>query len=136
MIDWRTDALQMEAVTLFDWCVFLPAMFVLCYRRQLTTGALAVRTIGIVCAGLWVAASIVPDDRESLIGSVTWLRYPGLALLVLAEGLALVAVLKITFSKTPDEAALRRLNVPPLIARLMLAEARFWRWLWTKLRGE
>jgi hypothetical protein len=135
-IDWRSEAFRMEATTLFDWCVFLPAMFVLCYRRELTTGALAVRTVGIACAGLWAATLIVPDDYQRLIGSVAWLRYPGMAVVLAAEALVLVALFKVTFSKTPDAGELVRLGVPPFVAKLMLAEARFWRWVWRKLRGD
>lgn len=135
-IDWRSEAFRMEATTLFDWCVFLPAMFVLCYRRELTAGALAVRTVGIACAGLWAARLIVPDDHERLIAAVAWLRYPGMAVLLAAEALVLVALFKVTFSKTPDPGELVRLGVPSFVARLMLAEARFWRWAWRKLRGD
>jgi hypothetical protein len=134
-IDWRVDAAAMEVVTLFDWCVFLPAMFVLCYRSSLPRRALVLRTIGIVCGGIWAATVIVPDDRQSLIQAAAWLRYPGIAVLLFAEALVLVALVKIVTSKTPDAGELHRLGVPPILARLMLAEARFWRWVIHKLRG-
>jgi hypothetical protein len=134
-IDWRSEAFRMEATTLFDWCVFLPAMFVLCYRRELPTGALAVRTVGIACAGLWAATLIVPDDHQRLIGSVAWLRYPGMVVVLAAEALVMVALFKVTFSKAPDPSEIVRFGVPPFVAKLMLAEARFWRWVWRKLRG-
>ena len=134
-MDWRHDAALGEAAVLFDWCVFLPAMFLLCYRRTMPPRALALRLVGLICGGLWVAALIVPDGSERMIGSVAWLRYPGLALLLVMEAFALVAMLRLTFGGDPDPAALQRLGVPAPVARLMLLEARFWRWAWRSLRG-
>ena len=134
-VDWRSEAALGEATALFDWCVFLPAMFLLCYRRTMPPRALALRLVGLVCGGLWVAALIVPDGSERMIGAVSWLRYPGLALLLVAEAAAFVAVLRLTSGGDSDPAALQRLGVPAPVARLMLLEARFWRWVWRAVRG-
>ena len=133
--DWRRDGALGEAVALFDWCVFLPGMFLLCYRRAMPGRARALRTVGLVCGGLWTAALIVPDGSERMIGAVAWLRYPGLALLLVAEAFVLVAVLRITFGGEADAAELERLGVPAPLAQLMLLEARFWHRVWRSLRG-
>lgn len=134
-LDWERGATLGEATALFDWCVFLPAMFLLCYRRPMPARTLALRTVGLVCGGLWVAALIVPDGSERMIGAVAWLRYPGLTLLLVAEIFLLVAVMQITFGGEADPAELERLGVPASVARLMLLEARFWRWVWRSPRG-
>jgi hypothetical protein len=45
-----------------------------------------------------------------------------------------IAVLRVLFGADPDPKELERQGMPPLLARLMLAEARFWRWVWSRLK--
>ena len=132
---WADQAALGEAATVFDWCLFMPALYALCYRR-LPRRALLLRTIGIACGGLWLAGRIVPDPAEMILKDWGWLRHAGIAVVALFEGLAMIAVLRILFGAAPDPAKLERQGVPPVIARAMLAEARFWRWVWARLRGQ
>ncbi|GGE86443.1 hypothetical protein GCM10011404_19010 [Sphingomonas prati] len=64
------------------------------------------------------------------------MRGVGIAVLVLAESAALIAVLRIAFGSAPDATELERQGMPPLLARMILAEARLWRWVWDRLRGK
>ena len=133
--DWGTAPRAGEAIALFDWCLFMPALFALCYWHSLTRRALLIRVIALALGGLWIASAITPDEAELMLRGSSSLRIVGLTVLALLEGAVLVAVLRIAYSKEPDMAELERQGLPPLLARLMVAEARFWRWLWAKLRG-
>ncbi|MCY7281618.1 MAG: hypothetical protein LH610_12140 [Sphingomonas bacterium] len=123
-----------EAAMLFDWALFMPFLFALCYR-DMPRRALVLRTLALVCGGVWVAGRMVPDSAELILTQWGWLRGVGITVLVLFEGIALVAVLRVVFGAAPDPKELERQGIPPIIAKLMLAEARFWRWVWTRMRG-
>ena len=124
-----------EAATLFDWCLFVPFLYAICYRKM-SRRALAMRTLALVCGGIWIAGKIVPDPAETILAQWGWLRAIGIGVLVLAEGAALIAVLRVAFGSSPDPAELERQGIPPLLVKLMLAEARFWRWVWSRLQGK
>lgn len=123
-----------EAATLFDWCLFVPLLYAICYRR-LAARALATRTLALACGGMWIASRIVPDHAQSLLVQWAWLRAIGGAAVLLLEGAAIVLMLRTLFGTAPDVTSLERQGVPPALARLMLAEARFWHWVWSRLRG-
>ena len=53
-----------ELTLLFDALITLPVLFVFCYRRSLTTKALMIRVIALQCAGIWLAAKLVPIDNS------------------------------------------------------------------------
>lgn len=124
-----------EAVTLFDWCLFVPLLHAICYRRM-PRRALATRTLALVCGGIWIAGQIVPDRAETILAEWGWLRTLGIGVLVAAESAALVAMLRMAFGSAADPTELERQGIPPLLAKLMLAEARFWRWAWRRLGGD
>jgi hypothetical protein len=65
-----------------------------------------------------------------------WLRYFGIALLLIVEAFAIIAFFRIAFDKNPDIEKLRQLGVPDLAAKAMIAEAKFWRWLWSMIIGK
>ena len=134
-VDWRVEPRMAEAATVFDWCVFVPLLYVLCYRGTMTTRAIGLRVLALACSGFWLAGVIVPDPAEGLLREWSWLRSVGLVALVAVEGVALLAVVRIALAPKPDVAELERQGVPPIIAKAMVLEARFWRWLWARLRG-
>jgi len=132
--DWQSGARIGELITLFDWCIFIPALYALCYWGRLSARAMSVRILALFCLGLWIADLVVPDYDEELLRQWSWLRIAGLAALLLLEGAVLLAALRVVFSRSAASADLEKVGVPPLIAKFMLIEARFWRWIWTKLR--
>jgi hypothetical protein len=130
------EAWPVEAMALFDLCVFVPALYALCYARHLSAGALAVRLLGLVCLGVLLAGWMVPAERQLLLPSLGWLRIAGIVVLSAIELVAVVALTKLVFSGASDADALAaRTGAPAWLVRLMMLEARFWRWLWRTLRG-
>lgn len=133
--EWTAQPRAGELATLFDWVVFVPALYALCYRGTLSGRALAIRLLAFACSGVWIAGKVVPDPAEGLLLQWGWLRGVGVTALVAVEGLAMLAVLRVAFSANPDPLELERQGIPPIVAKMMLAEARFWRWIWGKLHG-
>jgi hypothetical protein len=132
---WGAEPALGEAIALFDWCVFVPATFAICYRGM-PSRALALRVLALVCSGIWVAGKIVPHDAQNLLQETGGIRLAGLSIMVLFEVAATAAMLRVVFGAVPDQRALEQQGLPPLIAKLMIAEARFWRWVWTRLSGK
>lgn len=123
-----------ELTALFDWCLFVPFLYAICYRKM-PKRAVAIRTVALMCGGLWIAGKIVPDSAETILAQWGWLRGVGLAMVALAEVAALITVLRIAFGSAPDPQELERQRMPPLVIKMILAEARFWRWVWSRLSG-
>ncbi|TFI59353.1 hypothetical protein E2493_05820 [Sphingomonas parva] len=124
-----------ELVTLIDWCVSVPLLYFLCYRNRLSGWQMALRLLAIACAGLWVAGRLVPAAAQEILPQLGWLRGLGLAAIALVELRLLVLGVRLAFSGSADAAQLSaRTGAPPFLARLMLLEARFWRWVWRLIR--
>ena len=125
-----------EAAILFDMCLFVPLLHALCYRRILPLRALLIRTAALSLAGLYLASLLVPAEAQRWIDDLGALRLAGLAVLALIELWVLVEVVKILFGREPSvERIVARSGAPAWVARLMLLEARFWKWVWRRLRG-
>lgn len=135
-IDWQLDGRVAEMVLLFDVCVSLPSLYFLCYRGTLTSKQMALRLLGLACLGIWFVSWLVPESAQSMISQFGWLRSVGIAILVVIELRVITGAIKMAFSgkASADELASAS-GAPPWIARLMLLEARFWRWLWRRISG-
>jgi hypothetical protein len=118
-----------EIVVLFDMLVTLPALFALCYRSKLTRGNLVLRILALQCLGIWLATKIVPLETQILLPQLSWIRYVGLGVLVLIELRVMVAMFRIVFKSETQSSDLEKLGMPPVLAKLALLEARFWRWV-------
>jgi hypothetical protein len=116
-----------EMAVLFDVIVTLPLLFILCYRRTLARNKLIIQIIALQCLGIWLASKIVPVESQQLLPQLEWLRYAGLAVLVLIELRVMVALFRILFKTETNEQQLEDIGMPPLLAKLALIEARFWR---------
>jgi hypothetical protein len=133
--NWGAHPAYGERLALLLWCLITPLLFAICYRAM-PRRALLVRLTSLLCGGAWLAGATVPDQAEQFLKDWEWLRYLGLGLILVVEGLALIAVLRILFGGKEDEAELTKQGIPPLVAKMMLAELRFWRWLWSRLTGK
>jgi len=132
---WGRDGFA-EAVILFDLCLFVPALHYLCYRRSLARKALLVRTAALAFLGLYIASHLIPPEAQRLVAALGWARLAGLAVLAALELWVLVAVVKLVFGRGATAAEVSASSgAPPWIARLMVAEARFWKWLWRLVRN-
>jgi hypothetical protein len=133
--DWSRDGVA-EAAVLFDLCLFIPALHFLCYRRKLALRPLLFRTFALAFLGIWIASKLIPLEAQGLLAELSWARTAGLAVVALIELRLVFLALKLVFGghATADEIA-ERTGAPPWIARLMLIEARFWKWVWRRIRG-
>lgn len=132
---WATDGFA-EAVVLFDLCLVVPALHYLCYRRRLARRALLIRTAALAFLGIYLASKLVPAEAQALIPALGWARLVGIAVMVAIELWIFLTIMRFIFrGDVTAEQVSERSGAPPWIARLMLAEARFWKWLWRLLRG-
>ena len=130
---WHAPQLK-EYGVLFDFAVLIPLLYWFCYRRS---GKKAiVRTLALACLGVLVASLVVPDTHHSLIRQIGWVRYIGLAVLVLIQIRLSIEIWRLAFRGNSEETGsaihqhAEREGVPPWVARLMAAEARFFKKIW------
>src|SRR3546814_5704729 len=128
--DWSSDVCSSDLYAIvFDALFTIPLLFFLCYRKRRAGACLAGRILALQCLGIWVAAKLVPVDRQLIIPYLSWLRSAGLAILLLiAIRLALI-LFKLVFKPDTTDSQLQGSGMPPLLAKAALLEARFWRWV-------
>lgn len=132
--DWSRDGLA-ELVILFDLCLFIPFLYVLCYRRRLARKPLLIRTAALALAGIYIASKLVPPSAQIVLGELVWARYAGLAVIALIELWVVVLTVKLVYGGATTEEISRSSGAPPWIARLLQIEARFWKAVWRFLSG-
>lgn len=127
---------HLEAVVLFDLCLFMPLLYILCYGRTLPLKHLLLRVLGLTCLGVYLASYMVPNAAQQILPNLSAARTIGLAVLALVELRLLIAVLRVTFGR--GEATAEQIGAasgaPAWVARLMLLEARFWKAAWRMIR--
>jgi hypothetical protein len=132
--DWTSDRVA-EAAILFDLCLFVPLLYLLCYRQSLSVRALLVRSAALCLAGIYIASLLVPPEGQVLLDDLSLLRPAGLVVLALIELKLLIELVKLVFSgRTTAEEIAARSGAPEWVARLMMLEARFWKALWALIR--
>ncbi|MEJ6006952.1 hypothetical protein WG899_15475 [Paucibacter sp. AS339] len=125
-----------EAALLLDFVLVVPLLYVWCYRHK--GKAAVIQAIALACFAIWATGKAIPEQHQQLLPSLTWLRYVGLAGLLLLEIKLGVEVYKaVVFSGQSQEAARARFQsegMPPWLARFMAMEAALWRkaWLFVK----
>ena len=129
------DPPALELVLLFDFAIFLPALYALFLRRTVRSLGLAIRCGGLALSGLWLAGLLLPEGTGTIIPRLAWLRALFLPIALAIEIGAAIAVLRIVYAEEPDEARLHASGMPPWLVRLVLAEARFWKRVWRMLSG-
>ena len=124
-----------EAAILADLCVVVPLLYFWCYRGRLPAHHLLVRSAALACMGLWLASLLIPAADQAILPHFSWARTLGILGLALVELYILIVLMKLLFSgKASLEEISKRSGAPPFVARLMMAEARFWSWLWRLIR--
>ena len=120
------DPIVSERVFLFDFCLFLPVLYFLYLRRGIGAKAGVIRALALMGAGIWFAGFLLPVDGEILpaLGLLRWIAVP---ILIEIELAAFVALMRYLYGSEPEIDGLIKQGVPPIIARLLIAEARFWR---------
>lgn len=120
-----------EMAVLFDVFITLPLLYLICYRKKLARNAMLGRIIALQCLGIWLATKIVPVDQQILLPQLSWLRYCGIAVLLVIELRLMVALFQILFKADTTTQQLEDAGMPPFLAKLALLEARFWRWIFS-----
>jgi hypothetical protein len=124
-----------EAVVLFDLCLFIPLLYVLCYRGQLPLKHLLLRVLGLVCLGVYVASYIVPQAAQQVLPQLSWARTASLPVLALVELALFVTVLRLVWGRDATAQQVQAASgAPAWVARLMVLEARFWKAVWRLIR--
>lgn len=117
-----------EWVVLFDLCVFLPALHAIVYRNALPRRALVIRTLAIAGLGLWLSRYLVPPESQYVLLHLGRLRDVLIGVTIVFELGVMVLVTRAAFARDADPKRLERdFALPPLLARLMVWEARFWK---------
>lgn len=124
--DALANPLLAERILLIDALVSLPLLYWLYLRSRVMPRAALIRCSALALSGLWFAGWVLQGEGQ-ILPWLAGLRAIGLPLVIIIEVTALVAVVRYTFSADPREDHLIAQGVPPLVARLMLAEARFWK---------
>lgn len=125
----------LETVVLFDLCLFMPALYVACYRRSVALKPLILRTVALVCVGIYLSTYLVPTAAQQVLPHLSWARIAGLVVLALIELRLLVTAIRMIYGRNASaEQVSAASGAPPWIARLMVMEARFWRAVWRLIR--
>lgn len=133
--DAAADPLMMERVFLFDFGLFLPVLYFLFLKSRVTVKAALLRSLGLAAGGLALAAWLMPEGTGQVLPVLAWLRWVALPAIILIELAAMVAVMRYVYGGDPDEQTLVDQGMPPVIARLMIAEARFWKRVFSWVTG-
>ena len=118
-----------EYAVLADVFLTMPLLLWLCYRSQLTTKAVLLRVVGVVSLGIWLASQMLQPEHQTILPLLGSLRNIGLGVAIAIELWLFVSILKIVFKKDTTSQVLVDQGVPEFMAKLMLLEARFWRWV-------
>ena len=123
-----------EVAVLFDVLITLPLLFALCYSGKLTRKNLIIRILTLQCLGIWLATKIVPVESQILLPQLSWLRYAGLAVLVLVELRIMVVQFKTVVKADTTSKQLEEIGMAPFLAKLALLKAHFWRWVFSAFK--
>ena len=123
-----------EYAVLADVFITMPLLLWLCYRSQLTKKALLLRVVGAVSLGIWLASQMLQPEHQTILPLLGSLRNIGLGVAIAIELWLFVSILKIVFKKETTSQVLVDQGVPEYMAKLMLLEARFWRWVFGLFR--
>lgn len=112
-------------------------------HRRLLSEVLVVRTFALSALGVFIAAGIVPEQHQSILGFLSWIRDWGIGVAFFVELLLIASILRIAFASTKSlqssEAEPSALNesklldlknksgLPHWFGRLLLWELNFWK---------
>jgi hypothetical protein len=120
---------QFEYAVLADVFLTMPLLLWLCYRAQMPMKALMLRMAGVIGLGIWLASKLLAPEQQNILPQLGVLRNIGLGIVIIIELWLFVSIVKIMFKKDTTADALVKEGVPEFMAKLMLLEARFWRWV-------
>ncbi len=108
------------------WIGTFLVAFLTCYR-PCSPKRTFLRCLTLGGSALWLAQATLPGVSSGLPAHTRWLRTAEVCLVLICEGTILVAILRVSFGRDCDPRSLEAHGIPSVLARLMIAEARFWR---------
>ncbi|MEY4730722.1 MAG: hypothetical protein RL020_1880 [Pseudomonadota bacterium] len=122
-----------EASILFDLVILLPVLYAICYREL--GRKVIVRTIGMVCLGIWLAGHLIPTEEQMVYAYISWLKYVGYAFLAIIEIRVMIFMVKLLYGRQQENENITKqlsagMDIPEWAAKLMVLEAAFWKRLW------
>lgn len=119
-----------EAAILFDLLFMLPLLYAICYRKL--GRKIIIRIIGIACLGIWLAGHLIPPEEQIIYAQIAFLRYVGLAFLVLIEIKMSVFMFKLLYGRQQENENItkqlsEKIDIPLWAAKLLVLEAAFWK---------
>ena len=133
---WSSPEL-LEAGLLFDFAILLPVLYLICYRSEGKRSV--VRAVALACLGIWALGHVVPEENQSLLQDLQFVRYTGLGVLVLLQAKLIVAIFRaVSGASTNAEHEASRLGdetgTPLWVRRLLAWEAAIWIKVWRFIR--
>ena len=127
--NWSNERV-LETGILLDLAVVIPALYFWCYRSRGKPAIL--RTIALCCLGLWAAGYIVPVEHQFLLTKVEFIRYIGLAIVLVVEIKLMRLVYSAGFSRDKGvKSSILEIakdeGMPEWVARILVWEASVWR---------
>lgn len=134
--DWMSPRL-LEASLLFDFAIFIPLLYLWCYRSRGKQAIL--QAIAQSCLGIWVVGYVVPVQFHRVLSKVEFVRKLGFAILIVIELKLVFTIFRTAFgteSSTKESAIdiATDSGMPPWAARLMAWEASLWRKAWESVK--
>lgn len=135
---WKSPQIK-EVGILFDFAVLIPTSYLICYWRN---GKRAlIKATALACLGIWAAGHLVPNEYHAILNEVGFLRYIGLAVLIVMQLRIGIEIFRLAFrseSHADSDSAVKRKaeeeGIPPWVANLMAWESRMWRKAWLTIR--
>ncbi len=127
----------LEAGLLFDFAILLPVLYLICYWSEGKRSV--VRAIALACLGIWAVGHVVPEENQSLLQDLQFIRYLGLGVLVLLQVKLIVAIFRaMSGASASAEREASRLadetGTPPWVRKLLAWEAAVWIRVWRFVR--
>lgn len=130
------DPLTLERVYLIDCALLLPILYFLYLRSRATLKAALFRSLALGAAALSYAAWLMPEGAGQVLPYLSWLRWTALPLIIAIELVAFVALMRYIYGSEPKEEELVNQGIPPLVVKLLLMEARFWKRVFRLITGK
>ena len=129
------DPIMTERVFLLDTAIILPVLYFVYLRTRVPLKAAILRSLALGAAGISYAAWLMPEGTGEVLPFLAWLRWVAMPLVIAIELAAFVALMRYLYGSEPREEELIAQGIPPLVVRLLLAEARFWKRVFRFLAG-
>lgn len=130
------DPLTTERVFLADFALLLPLLYFAYLRTRVTLKAAILRSLALGAAGISYSAWLMPEGTGQVLPFLSWLRWTALPLIIALELAAFVALIRYLYGSEPKEEELIEQGMPPLMVKLLLTEARFWKRVFRFLMGK